>query len=286
MSALAELDAYHVGMAMRRYFEALTEHRSYLNSLNVYPVPDGDTGTNMTLTLKSVIEAIDELPDDRSTSEVCQCIGEASLMGARGNSGVILSQILRTFFEALAGAEMLNGEGFAQGAKLAADAAYKAVLRPVEGTILTVMRHLAQEAEAAAAAGGELVEVLNRALEAGRSSLERTPELLDVLKLAGVVDAGGAGLLLLLEALLNVTDGTAMTPAPAVAEAVDVGADSPGIATSEESSVADLRYEVMFLLQSDNERVRVFQERWGEVAIPSLSWAATNSGTVTSTQMT
>ncbi len=252
---------------MRRYYQALTEHRAYLNSLNVYPVPDGDTGTNMALTLKSVVDALGD-PEEAGFAEslesVCRTIGESSLMGARGNSGVILSQILRSLCTELADVESVDAKRLAAALNSSAKAAYGAVLRPVEGTILTVVRHLAAAAEEAASASDDLPGMLERSLEAGRKSLERTPDLLEVLRLAGVVDAGGAGLLLLIEALLCVADGRGLSKAPEVGGIV-MALEPPGAVAHDESSVADLRYEVMFLLSSDDEHVARFQERWQEV---------------------
>ncbi len=288
MPVIDQLDVHHLDLAMRRYHEALTEHRDYLNSLNVYPVPDGDTGTNMRLTLKEVTEALDGMTDGVTEqqqeqeeqgapplplAEVCEVIGRASLNGARGNSGVILSQILRVLTSKLAAAGVADSESFAAALLAASEAAYSAVLRPVEGTILTVMRHVAAAAEQSSADGASLIEMLEDALEAGRESLERTPDLLEVLKLAGVVDAGGAGLLLMLEAFLSAADGRALPEAPVAAEAKSAGAhthEAPqapphGQLPSDEASVAELRYEVMFLLESDDERVEVFKRRWGEV---------------------
>ena len=274
MPVIAQLDVHHLDLAMRRYHEALTDHRDYLNSLNVYPVPDGDTGTNMRLTLKEVTEALDGMAEPEQgasplpLAEVCEVIGRASLNGARGNSGVILSQILRVLTSKLAAAGVADSESLAAALLSASEAAYSAVLRPVEGTILTVMRHVAAAAEQSSANGASLTEMLEDALEAGRKSLERTPELLEVLKLAGVVDAGGAGLLLMLDAFLSAVDGRALPEAPVAAEAKAAGAhphEAPEAPPHGEASVAELRYEVMFLLESDDERVEVFKRRWGEV---------------------
>ena len=274
MPAIAHLDVHHLDLAMRRYHEALTEHRDYLNSLNVYPVPDGDTGTNMRLTLKEVTEALDALTEHEAPppplAEACEVIGRASLNGARGNSGVILSQILRVLTAKLAEADAADAESLAAALLAASEAAYGAVLRPVEGTILTVMRHIAADAVKSSADGASLLEVFESAQRAGRESLDRTPDLLEVLKLAGVVDAGGAGLLLMLDAFLSALDGRALPEAPVAAETQAAGAhaheaSSGGGLASDEASVADLRYEVMFLLESDDERVETFKRRWKEV---------------------
>jgi len=183
--------------------EALGTHRESINRLNVYPVPDGDTGTNMTLTVGSVLEELDGV-DAEDLSAVCQAISHGSLMGARGNSGVILSQVLRGLASAFAEVTEIDGNAFATALSEASVAADAAVMKPVEGTILTVVR---ESAKGARDASGGLVDVLDAALAAGEAALERTPEQLPVLKEAGVVDAGGAGYLLLLHAALHVVDG-------------------------------------------------------------------------------
>ncbi|WP_135257051.1 DAK2 domain-containing protein [Thermus caldilimi] len=166
-----------------------------LNALNVYPVPDGDTGTNMHLTLEAARRELD-LTDTSKMPEVARAIAYGSLLGARGNSGVILSQILKGFSEALRKREVLDAPGLAEALRLGAETGYKAVMKPVEGTILTVARAAAEGAR-----GGSLEAVLESALEAAREALARTPELLPVLKQAGVVDAGGAGYVRFLEGL-------------------------------------------------------------------------------------
>ena len=150
----------------------------------------------------------EELADaDDDLAAVCKAISHGSLMGARGNSGVILSQILRGISGVVSEQQGLDGVSAAAALAAAATAAYEAVMRPVEGTILTVVREASEAAVAAAAEGADLVTVLDAARAQGADALERTPEMLPVLKEAGVVDAGGAGLLLLLDVLLHVADG-------------------------------------------------------------------------------
>ena len=177
-------------------------HKEMINALNVYPVPDGDTGTNMSLTLESVcveLEGADDL------DAVCKAISHGSLMGARGNSGVIMSQILRGLADTRPAAKVLpEPKTLRYGPRaftVAAEAAYEAVQRPVEGTILTVVREVAEGASAAADNGADLVATLEAGQVQGHDALARTPEMLQVLKDAGVVDAGGQGLLLLVDAL-------------------------------------------------------------------------------------
>ncbi|MFS8899374.1 DAK2 domain-containing protein [Synechococcus sp. H65.1] len=166
-----------------------------LNALNVYPVPDGDTGTNMHLTLQSARRELD-LSDTSKMPEVARAIAYGSLLGARGNSGVILSQILKGFSEAIRKREALDAGGLAEALRLGAETGYRAVMRPVEGTILTVAKAAGEGAR-----GDTLEAVLENALKAAREALEKTPELLPVLKQAGVVDAGGAGYVRFLEGI-------------------------------------------------------------------------------------
>jgi dihydroxyacetone kinase-like predicted kinase len=223
--------------------DLLQQHQSYVNRLNVYPVPDGDTGTNMALTVASVCEELDEADDDLAS--ICKAISHGSLMGARGNSGVILSQILR----GLAGVaaehgDGLDGAGMVRALRAASDAAYGAVMRPVEGTILTVVRAAAEGAEALDP-GASLVAVLDAAKEAGADGLAHTPELLPVLADAGVVDAGGTGLLLLVDAALHVVDDRALPAAPEVDELADAIAEGHDPGHDHGGGSADLRYEVL-----------------------------------------
>jgi uncharacterized protein len=236
------------------YRDALRAHQEELNRLNVYPVPDGDTGTNMALTLESVVgelESADGMP------EVCRAVAHGSLMGARGNSGVILSQILRGLADTFTELETAAAADVAAGLRRGADAAYQAVLRPVEGTILTVARAAAEAAEAAHADGAsDLTGVLERAEGAARDAVERTPELLPVLKEAGVVDAGGRGFELLLDAFLHVVTGRPVPEPLPVATPPAVEAHLHG------DDVSSLRYEVMYLLHADDAMIPAFKDTW------------------------
>src|SRR6185436_12801830 len=155
-------------------------HQEAINRLNVYPVPDGDTGTNMARTLDAVVTEVEDAPADLAST--CAAISHGALMGARGNSGVILSQILRGMSSVLQSHGDATGSTMAEAMRSAAIKAYEAVLRPIEGTILTVVREAADAAEARAAGDGSLVEVLDAARAAGADALERTPDLLPVLK--------------------------------------------------------------------------------------------------------
>ena len=259
------LDAATLRRVIVGFHGGLADHRRVIDNLNVYPVPDGDTGTNMTLTMKSVVESLDDVADD--LEPLCTALAHGALMGARGNSGVILAQILRgvsgVFRDSAAAGSVPDAPVVAQALAAASDGAYSAVARPVEGTILTVIREASESAQVAAEAGGGLTEVLDAARDRGYDALERTPEMLAVLAEAGVVDAGGAGLLLLFDAWLAEIDGRPMpeAPEPAAPPAAVTGAEVP----AEESSIADLRYEVMFLLDAPDPSVDDFKAAWQQI---------------------
>ncbi|MGI8759410.1 MAG: DAK2 domain-containing protein [Acidimicrobiales bacterium] len=261
MTPLERLGANDLRAVLAAYRQALRAHQEQINRLNVYPVPDGDTGTNMGLTVQSVLTELDGAGPDMAA--VCTAIAHGSLMGARGNSGVILSQILRGMTTTFAGAETIDGPTFARGLAAATDGAYKAVGRPVEGTILTVVREAAEAAaEAADGAEASLSGVVETALVHAGTALERTPELLEVLREAGVVDAGGAGFLLLLDAALCVVAGR---PLPEPAEVDAPRTDGRHAAVPSEAGVADLRYEVMYLLEAPDEEMPAFREAWAAI---------------------
>jgi DAK2 domain fusion protein YloV len=253
------------------YRDALRSHQDELNALNVYPVPDGDTGTNMALTLESVVGELDDAGGTAAMEEVCQAIRHGSLMGARGNSGVILSQILRGLADTFSPLEAVSGADVAAGLRRAADAAYQAVLRPVEGTILTVVRLAAESVERAISEGETtLAGVLERAAGAAREAVASTPDLLPVLREAGVVDAGGRGFELLLAACLNVVAGAPLPEAQEVHSKVEVIAGSAVGTTANRAKsggggIADLRYEVMFFLETPDAQIDDFRSRWGDL---------------------
>jgi DAK2 domain fusion protein YloV len=178
----------------------LEQHVGEINALNVFPVPDGDTGTNMHLTLSAAVQEIQAQP---SASSVADQVYRKALMGARGNSGVILSQIIRGFAEGITGNAELNGPVLAAGLRQAAERAYKAVMKPTEGTMLTVARVVGETAVAAAEAGCDFVAVLEAAVHGAMAAVAETPNQLKQLRDAGVVDAGGKGLAVILEGLLK-----------------------------------------------------------------------------------
>ena len=273
MTTLERLDASDLRHVVMGFRDALRLNQESINRLNVYPVPDGDTGTNMALTLESVIAELDGAGEGAAAldmAQTCKAIGYGALMGARGNSGVIMSQILRGITATLARSETAGGQEVSEALTAAAVGAYEAVGNPVEGTILTVIRCAAEGA--AAVGDAPLIEVLEAAAEAGRDALARTPDLLPVLAAAGVVDAGGTGLMLFLDAALTRVDGRPMPDAEVIAATAPVGALAAGlVGLGHEhgehggSSLADLRYEVMYLLEAPDETIAAFKEVWAGI---------------------
>jgi len=197
---------------------SLEASRQRIDDLNVYPVPDGDTGTNLTMTVRAVADAVDKT-SAASRASLARDVARGALMGARGNSGVILSQIVRGAADVLAETDSNHIDAHAAAAALrsASDAAYRAVRRPVEGTMLTVIRELAEEAEARAEDAPPLGDLLVELVRRGESAVARTPEQLAVLREAGVVDAGGAGLVELVRGVAATVSGEPL-PAPAATD--------------------------------------------------------------------
>ncbi len=183
-----------------------------VNALNVFPVPDGDTGTNMVLTMQSAINEINTSPE-RNVGKIAHSLAHGALMGARGNSGVILSQLMRGFARALQDQPVLTNELLAAAFAEARDTAYRGVVKPVEGTILTVSKDMAAAAEASYQTAGNVVALLEAVVQEGAASVERTPELLPILKQAGVVDSGGKGLYFIIEGMLRYVNGQSLDTA-------------------------------------------------------------------------
>ena len=281
MEALAVMSAGDVAGALRAFGSALRDHRAALNALNVYPVPDGDTGTNMALTVQAVLAELDERGAEPVMADVCQAASHGSLMGARGNSGVILSQLLRGLAKVLGQQETVTGGQMARALRSASRAADEAVLRPVEGTILSVARAAAEGAERVVGAepsGTEpsgtpatddvtLLTVLEAARDAAAEALARTPEQLPVLARAGVVDAGGSGFLLFIDAFLHVVDGRTIPPLRLAGGArlpTELGAQPPvpPDAGGDIGGQGGPRYEVMYLLEASDETIGALKEVW------------------------
>jgi len=201
------------GQGLKRLFNAslawLEQHTAVINSLNVFPVPDGDTGTNMFLTLQAACQEIGLSPEEH-VGTVAQQASRGALMGARGNSGVILSQILRGFAQSLKDREDFNAVEFASALKHGATIAYQAVIKPVEGTILTVVRESSEAAVEVSPQLSDLRKLFEYLVHAARESVAKTPQLLPVLREAGVVDAGGQGLFVILEGMTKCLHGQDM----------------------------------------------------------------------------
>lgn len=184
----------------------LQVNAEYVNSLNVFPVPDGDTGTNMNLSMTSGATAVVNSASDK-VGELANVLAKGLLMGARGNSGVILSQLFRGFSKAILDVDTLNAEDLAKALVHGVETAYKAVMKPVEGTILTVARESAKAGERKARQTDDVVEVMSAVVKYGKKALDKTPDMLPVLKEVGVVDSGGQGLLFIYEGFLNALNG-------------------------------------------------------------------------------
>jgi DAK2 domain fusion protein YloV len=249
---------------MAAFRDSLQEHQGTINRLNVFPVPDGDTGTNMLLTMESVCSEVDEMSDEApEMSAVCAAVAKGSLMGARGNSGVILCQVLRALTADFPGVPV-GALAFAKGMENANEAARRAVSRPVEGTILTVAKEAAIGAMHAVEAGSDLLGVLRATSETAVAALASTPKLLGVLQDAGVVDAGGAGLTLLYKAFLHVVAGTPVLDSlelPAEVEALVAAPDGKvmPVLIEHDLSSGGPQYEVMFLLDSEDAAIPVLR---------------------------
>ena len=216
----------------------ITNSRQAVDALNIFPVPDGDTGTNMSMTITAASKEVAPLSDDESISEVSKRCASALLRGARGNSGVILSLIFRGFSKAFKDIDEAGPQDIARAFRLGTEAAYKAVMKPTEGTILTVVRKAAEAAEEAAKTEEDPLEVCFAALQAAKAALATTPELLPVLKKAGVVDAGGQGFILILEGFQSVFENGA------VVQGLDDGVKP--VAAPSKSTVAAASDEIEF----------------------------------------
>ncbi len=257
----------HVKEVLWRFGAALRARRKGIDQLNVYPIPDGDTGTNMSLTVQSVLsELTTAAGDDMRT--IAQAVSKGAILGARGNSGAILAQALRGIAESVKEKSAIGPSDIAEALERARSSAYQSVLKPVEGTILTVVSAASEAATKSASDGHRLREQLTHVRTAAAEALARTPELLPVLKQAGVVDAGGSGFMLFLDALKSVVTGE---PIPTQDEDVD---DAFGVEHGNEAvdfthvhtEISQLRYEVMFLLDAfEGSDINAFRTAWGNV---------------------
>ena len=263
------------GQDLREMFAAATtwleKSASDIDALNVFPVPDGDTGTNMLLTMRSSIEEAYRAPD-RSASAVVQAMANGALMGARGNSGVILSQIWHGLEQGLSGKESFTGSDLADALLQASTMAYKGISNPVEGTILTVIREASSAAQAQAASGSnDLISVMESTVSAANESVANTPSLLPVLRDAGVVDAGGQGLYTILEGALRYLRGEAeqmqFRKPQIIVSSIPLIARSPQMLAADE---VPFGYCTEFLLKGeelDPDKIRTRLEKRGQSLI-------------------
>lgn len=239
------------GQELKQLTEAglawLEQHHEMVNALNVFPVPDGDTGINMLLTLRSAYREIARNPDNHA-GRIAGLLYNGALLGARGNSGVILSQLLRGFASEIEDEKTFNRESIVHGFQEAVRVAYGAVQEPVEGTILTVAREIAEEAEQAAQDTENLKKIMHRIVARAHDSVSRTPELLDVLREAGVVDAGGMGLAYILEGMLRYLNGETL-------EISDMRSEELHLQHTFEPGEPAYPYDVQFILKGQRLKV-------------------------------
>ncbi|MBI3943602.1 MAG: DAK2 domain-containing protein [Chloroflexi bacterium] len=257
------------GRVLKRWFSAATawlENRAQeINTLNVYPVPDGDTGTNMLLTMKAAITEAEGV-NGAEAGKIAHALSHGALMGARGNSGVILSQILRGISKAIDGKGAIDARGFADALKEGSLTAYKGMMKPVEGTILTVCREAAEAAVAAATRRNEFTYMMEETVAAARDSVARTPTLLETLRKAGVVDAGGQGYFTILEGILRFLHGDTGLETHVVAQ------DTPSHHAGAPRKTADMQYGYCteFIIEGENldvERIRKYMSSQGDSVI-------------------
>jgi uncharacterized protein len=240
----------------------LNARKQEINDLNVFPVPDGDTGTNMILTIQAAIQELKK-DTDNSVNSLAKCISLGSLMGARGNSGVILSQLFRGFAKGVEGKEVIDGKDLAEALQEGVNAAYRAVLKPVEGTMLTVAKEAAKAATMAAKRNNNIIYVLEQIVEQSLDTVNRTPSMLPVLKQAGVVDAGGKGVYYLYGGFLNVLVNPDFVEAdePPEAEA------EPGARAFEAGDLGDIEfaYCTEFIIKGKNMSAPALQDKLMEL---------------------
>lgn len=248
----------------------MVNKKSMVDELNVFPVPDGDTGTNMSMTITNALPELKMMSDEVTVGQVADSTASAMLRGARGNSGVILSLLFRGFSKGLSGKSEATGADIAKALGLGVEAAYKSVMKPTEGTILTVAREAAEAASRKAAETDDPAVIFDVIVEGARTALDKTPQLLPVLQKAGVVDAGGMGFLVIMEGMKQVVEGSGSVAAPND-EAV---AKEPVITNAAGSIKADIEftYCTEFLVQKksgckDAKLLRAYLESIGDCVV-------------------
>ena len=250
---------------MRAGARALNKNAEKVNALNVFPVPDGDTGTNMSLTISSGVKEMEKASATAGTvGELAQALAKGLLMGARGNSGVILSQLFRGFSKAVADKEFISSHQLADAFQRGVDTAYKAVIKPVEGTILTVAREAAEAGKKQALAADDPSVVMNTVLTEAKKALSKTPEFLPVLRQAGVVDAGGQGLVYIYEGMLAALRGEEDDASEVLPDDLSSISDLAHESAQSKLDPADIQFgyctEFMVNLMTDRRETEVFEE--------------------------
>lgn len=245
-------DAAQILNAIASASSALTQRKEEINRLNVFPVPDGDTGTNMSLTIESVVKNLQGLGPDASGQDARRAIVQGALMGARGNSGVITSQILRGLCEGSEGHDHLDTDAIHAAFRKSEEVAFQAVRKPVEGTILTVLRDMAKAAKSAVDAGLDTDAAMDAIVTEGYASVQRTPDLLPVLKENGVVDAGGFGLAILMDSFAAALMGKSAIVVEDIVSTGAFGAPKVEIEQVDDWEGSEYRYCNEFLVDSDS----------------------------------
>ena len=255
-SGLKVVDGDRLREMLHSALARLEEQKSLVDSLNVFPVPDGDTGTNMFLTFKEAIKEVEKEESNR-VDDICESMARGALMGARGNSGVILSQLLRGFSQASSGSKLLKVKDLVEGLDKASKVAYKGVLKPVEGTILTVSRRAAEGAKKALEekdTGEDFIFILKRTLKTANQALQKTPEQLPVLKEAEVVDAGGQGYIYILEGMYQALKGSGYVSSTSEVETLEE-------MVGQREFVADIKYtyctQMLIHLDKNNDQQEI-----------------------------
>ena len=247
---MREIDANKLQQMIIGAYELLNENREMVNQLNVFPVPDGDTGTNMTMTMKSGVDRVNQL-NSNSCYEIAKALSQGTLMGARGNSGVILSQLVRGFSKAIKGKDVIESLNIKEIFQIANQTAYKAVMKPTEGTILTVSQKMTDKANEIYSQDIEIDQYLFEIISAGQIALDNTPNQLPVLKEAGVVDSGGQGLITLLKGAFSALNS-------------DIKIED--IHSKSQAAKKDLPYELSFEIATTEESYKTILNNLGTIA--------------------
>jgi len=252
----------------------IENQKQAVDALNVFPVPDGDTGTNMSMTITAAARELSTLENNTTVAEASQTAASALLRGARGNSGVILSLLFRGFSKGLAGKQSADGSDFANALTKGVEAAYKAVMKPTEGTILTVARYAAERAKVVCKKDNDPVFVWSEIIDAAKDALDKTPEMLPVLKKAGVVDAGGKGLLVIFEGMMSVFRDNVIIQNTAAEQKIAVSWDESSRDAAAEYEGEDITFtyctEFIVVKKEDAEdalKLRAFLESIGDSAV-------------------